>query len=204
MDYVLHCIETMLAQGSDGLLLVAGNQPVIRVDGKGKAIASSPTTVADLTDFLSEGLSLPIDPLIADSTESYIFGGGASPVNVKKVVASGKLSLQIYPATASAETPAAPPPVAIAPDTSTPAVNTSATSAALGGRLVTLLNTMITNGASDLHLCTDSSPYLRKDGEMVPLPDAPFSNDELHSVLMEIIPERNRIEFAEKYDTDFA
>ncbi|MFT5233941.1 MAG: Tfp pilus assembly ATPase PilU, partial [Candidatus Krumholzibacteriia bacterium] len=59
MDYVKKCIATMLEQGSDGLLLVAGNPPVIRVDGKGKVIDSTPTETAEITEFLSAALSLP-------------------------------------------------------------------------------------------------------------------------------------------------
>jgi twitching motility protein PilT len=39
---------------------------------------------------------------------------------------------------------------------------------------------------------------------MVALQEAPFTNDELHAMLMEIVPERNRVEFAEEFDTDFA
>ena len=210
MDYVNRCIDTMLEQGSDGLLLVIGKQPVIRVAGKGKAISSSAITAANLADFLREGLSLPADPMTADSTETHLYQGAAVPVKVKKVVAKGALSLQIYPAAVQADAPreTAPSAPATAPTSAapaTPAATSSPTATAKqGGRLFELLTLMIDRGASDLHLCTDSVPFLRKDGSMVPLDVPAFGNDELHEVLMEIIPERNKIEFAEILDTDFA
>ncbi|MFT5234304.1 MAG: twitching motility protein PilT [Candidatus Krumholzibacteriia bacterium] len=186
-------------------MLVAGNPPVIRVDGKGKVIDSTPTETAEITEFLSAALSLPNDPLGADSTETYLFSGSANPVNVKKVVSNGALSLQIYPAPTPEIKPELPETLAQTDKTEVvSALLNSTVESASSGRLDELLTMLINEGASDLHLCTGSSPFLRKDGGMVELSVPAFTNDQLHEVLMEIIPDRNRIEFTEKFDTDFA
>ncbi len=61
-------------------------------------------------------------------------------------------------------------------------------------------------GASDLHLCSESPPLARIDGSMKPLEEgrAPLSSDELRALIMEITPPKNRQEFDDCMDTDFA
>jgi twitching motility protein PilT len=61
-------------------------------------------------------------------------------------------------------------------------------------------------GASDLHLSVGSPPLIRKDGRMEPLdPEAGALNIEaVNALLAPIMPERNRQEFSERHDTDFA
>ena len=61
-------------------------------------------------------------------------------------------------------------------------------------------------GASDLHLMVGTPPLVRKDGGMKPLdPAAPVLDGEMVVRLLDpIIPEKNKHEFAEKHDTDFA
>ncbi|MEC7518927.1 MAG: type IV pilus twitching motility protein PilT [Myxococcota bacterium] len=68
-----------------------------------------------------------------------------------------------------------------------------------------MLRLMVELEASDLHLCTGVVPMVRLHGEMQPLEErGPFSADELEGILGEILPERNRGEFDETNDTDFA
>src|SRR3970040_1194234 len=65
---------------------------------------------------------------------------------------------------------------------------------------------MCAAGASDLHLCVGSPPMIRKDGHMDALdPSAPaLTTDDIDSLLAPIMPDRNRTEFSERHDTDFA
>ncbi len=69
-----------------------------------------------------------------------------------------------------------------------------------------MFRAMCDAGASDLHLCVGTSPMIRKDGHMQPLdPAAPvLSGDDLVSLLAPIMPEKNRKEYADRHDTDFA
>jgi twitching motility protein PilT len=69
-----------------------------------------------------------------------------------------------------------------------------------------LFRLMCETGASDLHLMVGTPPLVRKDGGMKPLdPAAPVLDSEMVVRLLDpIIPEKNRHEFAEKHDTDFA
>ena len=69
----------------------------------------------------------------------------------------------------------------------------------------TLLRTTVEQGASDLHLRCGEPPILRHHGEMVRIDGwAPLENDQLDAMLRSIMPERNRIEFTDSNDTDFA
>jgi twitching motility protein PilT len=71
-------------------------------------------------------------------------------------------------------------------------------------RLDDLLREMVRSGASDLHLRVNEPPILRRDGEMHRLDQPALSGIELGAMTRSIMPERNRIEFAETNDTDFA
>jgi twitching motility protein PilT len=69
-----------------------------------------------------------------------------------------------------------------------------------------LFRMMVQVGASDLHLSVGIPPMVRKDGGMQPLdPAAPVLTADLIVRLLDpITPEKNRQEFADRHDTDFA
>jgi twitching motility protein PilT len=68
-----------------------------------------------------------------------------------------------------------------------------------------LLRLMLTESASDLHLRVGEPPVLRTHGEMRRAPDAPgLSNETVEAMLYSIMPERNRLQYEELNDTDFA
>ena len=69
-----------------------------------------------------------------------------------------------------------------------------------------LFHGMCAKGASDLHLCVGSPPLIRKDGRMEALEPStpPLGVADIGTLLAPIMPERNRKEFADRHDTDFA
>ncbi|HEV3060821.1 MAG TPA: type IV pilus twitching motility protein PilT [Vicinamibacterales bacterium] len=69
-----------------------------------------------------------------------------------------------------------------------------------------LFHAMVKVGASDLHLSVGSPPLVRKDGHMDRLDPgaAPLTAQDLVHLLGPIMPEKNRKEFTEHHDTDFA
>src|SRR3989442_10834045 len=69
-----------------------------------------------------------------------------------------------------------------------------------------LFHAMHEGGASDLHLCVGSTPIIRKDGRMQPLDAAapPLVAADLVQLLAPIMAEKNRKEFNDRHDTDFA
>ncbi len=68
-----------------------------------------------------------------------------------------------------------------------------------------LLRTLVAESGSDLHLRVGEPPIVRKHGEMMRLQDrGTLKPADTESLLTSIMPERNRKEFAEHADTDFA
>ena len=107
------------------------------------------------------------------------------------------------------ETPSAPaagqdvprPSAPAAAATAAPALGESAARAAMEA----LFHRMIDRDASDLHLRCGEPPILRSSGEMCRVDgQPPLREPELEAMLSAIMPERNRREFGECNDTDFA
>lgn len=68
-----------------------------------------------------------------------------------------------------------------------------------------LLGIMLERKASDLHLSSGVVPMLRVDGEMEGISGYPaLTPEHMQRILMPIIPPRNRQEFADCHDSDFA
>jgi twitching motility protein PilT len=64
---------------------------------------------------------------------------------------------------------------------------------------------MVEHGTSDLHLSVGCRPSFRKDGSIVALKtEEPLTAERLEALLLEITPEKNKQEFLERHDTDFA
>ncbi len=68
-----------------------------------------------------------------------------------------------------------------------------------------LFELMLTERSSDLHISSDEKPMLRVDGGVHRLDHLPtLGSEQVAQLLAPIIPERNRRQFIECWDTDFA
>ena len=67
-----------------------------------------------------------------------------------------------------------------------------------------LLRTIVEKGASDLHLRCGEPPIMRLHGEMKRMDQPPLEPEMVEQMLRSIMPERNRNEFTESNDTDYA
>ena len=67
-----------------------------------------------------------------------------------------------------------------------------------------LLRTLVERRGSDLHLRVGEPPVIRASGELQRLDDPPLAEATLEALLVALMPERNRAEYAECGDTDFA
>ena len=125
---------------------------------------------------------------------------------------------QRAPASAGATAPSAPPPrppkpsaIAAAPMVGAPAPTTAGTvdfaapqykgaERALGE----LLKALVHSSSSDLHLRVGEPPVFRTHGEMKRQATPPLSAEQLEMMLLSVMPERNRGEWKETGDSDFA
>jgi twitching motility protein PilT len=126
--------------------------------------------------------------------------------------AAAKVAPPPIRATAFETTPAASaPPSAASPAAAPSAPRSLDVAHAFAGsdtaraEIEQLLRTTVERGASDLHLRCGEPPIIRLHGEMHRLEgQAPLENDRLEMMLRSIMPERNRLEYAESNDTDYA
>jgi len=118
--------------------------------------------------------------------------------------------------------PAAPPPpprasvIAAAPMVDSPPADPSAAPGALPSefasseykaaeqRLGKLLRALVQSGSSDLHLRVGEPPLFRTHGEIRRQDGTALSVNDLELLVLSIMPERNRGEWKETGDTDFA
>lgn len=93
-------------------------------------------------------------------------------------------------------------PAPIAERHFTPAPSVAASTKTMDG----LFAAMADAGASDLHLSVSMPPMVRKDGKMRSLRegDSAFTPESMRETLMPIMPQKNREEFEQRHDTDFA
>jgi twitching motility protein PilT len=102
-----------------------------------------------------------------------------------------------------------PAPVMVAPPPRAPQPSVSVTVGVGGGaapaHIDELFHQMLELKASDLHLKSNTAPQLRVDGSMTPVPGrGPLTPEQLEGLIYAITPERNKHEFADSNDTDFA
>ena len=103
--------------------------------------------------------------------------------------------------------PEAPPVAAAPPPAPEPARPPPAPRPAADARaaMEQLLNLMLDRKASDLHLSSDTPPMLRVDGDMTPIDGyPPLAPARLRDLLFSIAPEKNREQWMQIKDTDFA
>lgn len=67
-----------------------------------------------------------------------------------------------------------------------------------------LFKLMVSQGASDLHITSGAPPYLRLHGSMVPLNYRDLSNQDVQGLVFEILNEKQKKAFVEKWELDLA
>lgn len=71
-------------------------------------------------------------------------------------------------------------------------------------RIDALFKMLKDQGASDLHLSSGSPPIFRLHGEMARQNFKPLTHDELMAILFEILTDKQKADFQERHDLDFA
>ncbi len=179
-------LSAMGPAGAAALVLPAGEVPYFETAAGMRTVAKQALPQATLLAFLKEMAPAEAVPAL-DELRPCRFSYGAYGVTVD-FTASGLLARIV---------PAVPEPARHA------AAQAGAPPGA--GPLDALLYEMVRRGASDLHVSTGEPPFLRVDGTMVRLEGRPaLTAEEVRGLLLPICPLRNREEFEETRDTDFA
>jgi len=227
-------IDLLLKNGGEQLLLVPDEPVGMEKQGRQSKLSKQVITEKQLYALLTEmAPSEAADRIGKGSGATFEYAGGAGLVIVRVTPKNGKLHAQITPgvdagapADTPAEEPAAPPPaeagaggrkprlsVVVTPPPAEASTNAPgelpaefADSRLEGAQrqLGQLLHALVHSKSSDLHLRVDEPPIFRTHGEIVRHGEDPLSGEQLDLLLLSIMPDRNRLEWRESGDTDFA
>jgi twitching motility protein PilT len=189
-------LAVLVTNHGTALRLVTDELVTLEIGGTPRPVTKQPFTSAQVITLLREIATPEAADLLergSGATFSYSCSDGAFVVNAS--VSAGRMTATIMPETAAAPPPAAPVRLA----------STNGASDAARDQIEILLRQLVKTGGSDLHLRVAEPPFIRTDGAMMRIEgEQPLTNDRLESMLLSIMPERNRQEYAELNDTDFA
>ena len=210
-------IGVMFQQGASGMRLVSGSAVLLEVDGADRPVTkdalTKPKIMALVREIAPDGMK---DNLDAESRMAFGYAVEGKRVDVEIVHMGDDVEVTIGPAKPRRSSAAismpmearvqAPPAPAAAPaPRRAPTAAVSAASAAAEERIQGFLRTLVESGSSDLHLRVGEPPITRKSGVMKRFEGyEPLTVEEMEALVFSIMPDRNKTEFAESNDTDFA
>jgi len=193
-------LRALAERGAQELVLTDGSRPIFRFSEGDRPVSKTALKRAQIVALVSE-LADPDHSIRLRAGEPiqfvYQLSDGTS-FQCEALGKNGDFAARVAPVEDTVEHPVeAPTPVAV-PD-GPPAVRPD--SPAVEKHLLS----MVEMGASDLHLSSEETPMVRLHGEMQRLEGvSPCSPEETARLLYEIMPARNKPEFEETNDTDFA
>ena len=215
-------IERLKGTSGAELLFESGHGVLLCLDGENRVLVrqalSTPQIVGAFAEIVPAEMqggfprpgmtAFPYSSPVGDMEASFESRGAEVRAVVRRVSA-----VRPAPPAAAARVPpaparAAPAPVPV-PEAPTAQVTPPATLVPLpvdaGEAMHRLLSEMVARKASDLHMTSGHPPALRIDGDIVPLREfGPLEDGRLADMLWAIAPAKNRDEFQERSDTDFA
>ena len=209
-------VDVLLRERGDQLYLLP-DEPVTMVkDGKPRKVSRQPLTDQHIYALLVEvAPSESADHIdqMAETEFEYIADRGM--VRVRIVPDMGRLTAMVAPiAGAGAVAAGAPAPgapkapspsaIAAAPPVGLPADFAAPQYKAAERALGELLKALVQSSSSDLHLRVGEPPVFRTHGEMKRQNTPPLTTEQLELMLLAVMPERNRAEWKEAGDSDFA
>jgi len=184
-------ISAMLQHSADGLVVAAGRQPSLSMNGSERTCAKQVLEAAAVSELLAEiAPTAARSAILAGSPTTFVYSGAGNPVHVD--VKPGPAA---YLRPGNGQAPAA----AAAPKPVTPTISSDAP------LMDRLFHDLVAQGGSDVHVSSEARPMIRVDGDLKEMAGYEALDAEAaERALLQIAPERNREEFKETGDTDFA
>ena len=224
-------LNLLITNNATSLVLTEGEIATLTIKDQPRPVMKQALTSAQILTLVRE-IAPANQPHQLDAQGSvrfqYTCADGTFDVSMTH---NGKIGARIAPATAASPktNPAAVPPVGFTPSSSLGSMPAPAAPAAVSSRaearptpvatpsqssisgsrafekMESLLRALVSNKASDLHLRAGSPPLLRASGDIMPIANEPvLSSEDIEAMLQSVMLERNREEFKELSDSDFA
>ncbi len=208
-------IALLYEKKATALVLQSGRQMTLEIDGTPRAITKQPLTAAQIEDMVGGIMSAEMRPqLSSDGRICFSHTAGEHQLDVEADRSGDSLTVSFSPAKPRRSTAAVSIPAEALLMEPAPKEAESAMSAPRQSREITakseehvqdLLRYLVESDSSDLHLRVGIPPHYRIHGDLLVKEDAgPLARDDIEGMLFSIMPERNRHEFDETNDTDFA
>src|SRR6266513_1845424 len=217
-------VDVLLREQGDQLYLLPDEPVTLVKDGKPRKVSKQPLTDQHIYALLVEVAPSESANHIDTGTETeFEYVADRGMVRVRIVPEMGRLTAAVSPkgrpapAEAVATAPPAPPPaaqrapsVAAAPERAAVAPSELATDftpaqyQAAERTLGDLLRALVQSKSSDLHLRVGEPPLFRTHVELARQSGGPLTIEQLELMLLAIMPGRNRAEWKESGESDFA
>ena len=202
-------LQALIDRSAQELLLHADQRPVFRIGGELRAVSQQALNRSQISALITEMADAVQTAAIAEGRQAsfvYTLADGRSFLCEIGDAAEGGFRARLVPDDGRAVPAAAPLETSPAPVATEPATPPPPPVSPQGApRIDGFLRRMVELEASDLHLSADEIPMLRVHGDMMRFPGATsLDPGQTLGLIQEIMPERNRIEFEETNDSDFA
>ncbi|MEJ7811644.1 MAG: type IV pilus twitching motility protein PilT [Gemmatimonadaceae bacterium] len=234
MPHLDRFLNVLVTNRADALRLAADELAVLDLGGQARPVTRAPFTGAQLLTILREiAPADAMRRIEGGESASFGYKCDDGQFLARAQYTGGRLLVTIQPyggppsgtggTPAAAGTPAAGVPADGKSNGATAAAGRSVSSNGSAGtsgsghiavtpssdthrlELEALLRQLVERSGSDLHLRVGEPPLIRRHGEMTRLEnEAPMENERLEAMLGSIMPPRNRGEFSQANDTDFA
>ena len=207
-------IELMQSRKASALLLEAGQPVQLELKGQRRPVTKDVLKPAQVVGLLREIIPEGMRPQLdgGDGRLAFGYAVDGQRVDVALDRAGDRVRATITPAKPRRSTSAVSQPAdallmvkreePVVPRQSAATVEATA---AAEERIQELLRRLVESDSSDLHLRVGLPPTYRLHGQLEAQEgDPPLARDEIEQLLLSIMPERNRQEYAETNDTDFA
>ncbi len=200
MPMIDRFLEAMSKQRGEALVFESGAAVGLIVGGVSRPLSAKPVAAAQIMSLLTEAVGVDSVNTLNGGAGELSYQSPIGAVTIALARATNGVSLRVRRSDEVSAASVAPPAAAAEPIvTSTPVPITAPK------HIDELFHQMLDLKASALHLKSDKVPMVRLDGSMLAMPGRPALSAELvHEFALSIMPDRNKVEFKETFDTDFA
>jgi twitching motility protein PilT len=207
-------LERIFRENAQEASFQTGTSGVLRTDEGEKALFKMSLTTPQIVAAFSELAPADVRPTFPkDGTTQFTYEASLGRVKISFEKADSRVRASIAPFDASAPpdsfaapgAAAAPPAAASAPAHRPAPHGKISRPSDPRAQIDELLRYMVAKKSSDIHLTSGNPPILRLDGSLVPITEwGMMTHDQLKAMLFSITPERNKQQWEEIKDTDYA
>jgi twitching motility protein PilT len=201
-------LDVMFEKNGNAVVLETGQRIQLDLDGARHPVTKDPVSTAKIVTLLKEVMPEAMHPQLSNGAGRVAFAYlcGQRQVDVETDRSGESISAVLSPAKpkrSSAELTM--PSEALLEEVPSVMTSRPAELDRAEERVRDLLKQLVSTNSSDLHLRVGLPPTYRTDGELGAIGgDLPLTAHDIETMLHSIMPDRNRAEYLETHDTDFA